>query len=433
MLLRGKQELEFSLDAMSHHRYDLIVRRARLDSGAILDLGITSGRVLASAAALPAEGTAEIDAAERLTLPGFVDPHLHLDKAFSREELAEPPETLTEAIRTSRQLKVQWSQHAIEERAARAVAMAIRAGTTAVRTHVDVDPVIGLRGFHALQRVRDRFQGQIQVQIVAFPQEGMDRDGRVKEMLCSALQEGADAIGGIPALEPNPREHIDRIFELAKLYDVDIDMHVDESDNPADLSIEYLAEKTLANGYQGRVVAGHCTSLAAVPVEVLHRVAAKVKAADISIITLPSTNLHLQGRSDRPPVRRGIVPVRELLEAGINVTFGSDNIRDAFTPFGNARMLETGLLLAHAAHMGTASGLRTIIQMATRNAARALRLPLHGFDKGSRADIVIWDAESPEDALVGLSVPLWVVVYGNPVAGVCFEGRLRPPGPSLLV
>ena len=421
MLLRGGQEPELFPDAMSHHRYDLIVRRARLDSGAILDIGITSGRVVASAAALPAEGTAEIDAAERLTLPGFVDPHLHLDKVFSRAELAQPPETLTEAIRASRQLKGEWSQDAIEERAARAVTMAIRAGTTAVRTHVDVDPIIGLQGFHALQRIRDRFQGQIQLQIVAFPQEGMDRDGRVKEMLRSALQEGADAIGGIPTLQPNPREHIDHIFELAKLYNADIDMHVDESDDPADLSIEYLAEKTLANGYQGRVVAGHCTSLAAVPVEVLHRVAAKVKAADISIVTLPSTNLHLQGRSDRPPVRRGLAPIRELMEAGINVTFGSDNIRDAFTPFGNARMLETGLLLAHAAHMGTASGLRTIIQMATRNAARALRLPLYGFDKGSRADLVIWDAESPEDALVGLSVPLWVVVNGNAVSGARFK------------
>lgn len=410
---------------MERPHYDLIIRSARLDSGAVLDLGIASGRLLSCTPRLSARGEREIDAAGRYTFPGFVDPHLHLDKALSRDEVAEPAETLGQAIQASRRLKEHWSEEAIEARATRAVRLALRGGTTALRTHADVDPIIGLRGFHALRRVRERFQGRVRIQIVAFPQEGLDPQGHVEGMLRQALQEGADAVGGIPALSPNPRGHIDRIFAIATDAAADIDMHIDESDDPSDLWIESLAEKTLAEGYQGRVVASHCTSLAAVPVAVLRRVAAKVKAADISIVTLPSTNLHLQGRADRPPVRRGIAPVRQLLAAGINVAFGSDNIRDAFTPFGNARMLETGLLLAHAGHLGTEEGLRTVISMATRNGARALRLRQYGLEVGSQATLVVLNSQSPVDALLGIAPPLWVLAHGEAVAGLCVEGHVR--------
>jgi cytosine deaminase len=151
---------------------------------------------------------------------------------------------------------------------------------------------------------------------------------------------------------------------------------------------------------------------------VLDRVLGKVKAAGISVVTLPSTNLHLQGREDAPPVRRGLAPVRRLLEAGVNVVYGSDNIRDPFTPFGNARMLELGLLLAHAAHLGTSAGLRAIVQMATHHGAAALRLPDYGLDVGHRADIVIVDADSPEEALVSVAPALHVIAGGVPVGGL---------------
>jgi cytosine deaminase len=396
--------------------YDLIVRNARLASGDALDLAVAGGRVVARAPGLRVTAAIEIDAEGRLVLPGFVDPHLHLDKALSRSELPEEQESLASAIAASRRVKAGWTEDAIEARAARAVEMALRAGTTVLRTHVDVDPVIGLRGFHALLRVRERFAGRARIQIVAFPQEGL-ADG-VEAMLDRALREGADVPGGIPARERDPRAHIDRIFALARAHDTDIDMHVDESDDPADLSLEYLAEKTVAEGYEGRVVAGHCTSLAALPRPVLDRVLGKVKAAGISVVTLPSTNLHLQGREDAPPVRRGLAPVRRLLEAGVNVVYGSDNIRDPFTPFGNARMLELGLLLAHAAHLGTSAGLRAIVQMATHHGAAALRLPDYGLDVGHRADIVIVDADSPEEALVSVAPALHVIVGGVPVGGL---------------
>lgn len=401
--------------------YDLLVRRARLASGMVIDLGVVEGRFVARDAPLRGPAGRELDAAGHLTLPAFVDPHLHLDKALSRSEVATAPETLVQAIQTSRQLKSLWTEEAIEARAARAVTMALRGGTTVLRTHVDVDPLIGLRGFHALRHLRARVEGRARIQIVAFPQEGLDPNGQVERLLRQALQEGADAVGGIPALAPNPREHIDRIFAIAKDHEVDIDMHVDESDDPSDLAIEYLAEKTLSEGYEGRVVAGHCTSLAAVPEAKLRQIAGKVHAAGISIVTLPSTNLHLQGRADLPPIRRGLTPVRELLSAGINVAYGSDNIRDAFTPFGNARMLETGLLLAHAAYMGTEVGLRTIVAMATRNGAQALRLPDYGLEIGNRADLVVVDAASPESAVVESANPIWVLVKGNVVAGPSCE------------
>jgi cytosine deaminase len=405
-------------EAVPHPRYEVVLRHARLASGAIVDLGIAAGRICARGPQLAASGSVELDAAGHLTLPGFVDPHLHLDKALSRGELREPPETLAEAITASRGLKAHWTEAAIEARATRAVTMALRAGTTALRTHVDVDLSLGLRGFHALCRIREQFSGQVRIQIVAFPQEGLDPAGKVEGLLRRALREGADAIGGLPALSPDPRVHIDRLFAIAKEHGADIDMHVDESDSPLDLSIEYLAERTQRDGYEGRVVAGHCTSLAAVDEDTLHRVLAAVGAAGISLVTLPSTNLYLQGRGDRPPVRRGLLPVRAAVAAGINVAYGSDNIRDAFTPFGNARMLETGLVLGHAAHMGSPAELRSIVRMATHNGARALRLPDYGLDEGCRADLVVLDAASPEDALVAVAPALWVVAGGKPVAGL---------------
>jgi cytosine deaminase len=406
---------------MSAPPCDLILRWALLESGAPAELGMSAGRILTRRAVLRVQGRQEIDAGGRLTIPGFVDPHLHLDKALSWGEIGEPVETLSQAIAVSRRLKASWTEEAIEERASRAVAMAVRAGTTALRTHVDVDGVIGLRGFRALRRVRERYQGTVRIQIVAFPQEGLDAEGHVEDMLRRALEEGADAVGGIPARAPDPRRHIDRLFRLATQHDADIDMHVDESDDPADLSLEYLAERTLAEGYEGRVVAGHCTSLAAVPLPVLHRVAAKVAAAGITIVTLPSTNLHLQGRCDPPPVRRGLAPVRALLAEGVNVAYGSDNIRDPFTPFGNARMLEVGLLLAHAAHLGTGRGLRTVLEMATGRAARALGLDGYGLDEGCLADLVVLEAATPEEAIVSAAPPRWVIARGHPVVGAARE------------
>ena len=403
-------------------RYDLVLRNARLESGETVDVAVSGGRIAARGPSLAARGADEIDADGRLLLPGMVDPHLHLDKALSREEVPEPPETLAAAIEASRRLKAGWSEEAIEARAARAADMALRAGTTALRTHVDVDPYVELRGFRALRRVRERFRDRLRIQIVAFPQEGLGRDGRVEAMLGRALEEGADAVGGIPAREPDPEAHIDRIFALAKAAGVDVDMHVDESDDPADLSIRDLARKTVALGYRGRVVAGHCTSLAAAPAALLDAVAAEVREAGISVVALPSTNLYLQGRSDSPPVRRGITRVRELLAAGVNVTYGSDNIRDPFCPFGNARMLESGLLLAHAAYMGSPHDLATVVRMATWHAARALRLPDYGLEEGCRADLVVLDADSVQDALVGQARPLWVVARGRPVVGGRADG-----------
>jgi cytosine deaminase len=293
-----------------------------------------------------------------------------------------------------------------------------------LRTHVDIDPIVGLRGFNALLRVRERLRDTGRLQIVAFPQEGLGDDGYVEGLLDQALRAGADAVGGIPAREADPKAHIDRIFALAKKHGAPIDMHVDESDDPRDLTLEYLAEKTLAEGYAGRVVAGHCTSLAVAAEDDVARIVEKVKRAGITIVTLPSTNLHLGGRRDRGPVGRGLTPVRRLLAAGVNVVCGSDNIRDPFTPFGNARMLENGLLLAHAAHMGTGPELATIFEMATVRAASALGITGYGLDEGARADLVILDAESAADAVVSVAPPLWVIAGGK-MLGSQYSSRLR--------
>jgi cytosine deaminase len=258
------------------------------------------------------------------------------------------------------------------------------------------------------------------LQIVAFPQEGIIRDPGTEELMRKAMELGADLVGGMPHHERSHEEakhHIDIAFDIAREFDADIDMHVDETDDPNSKSLEYLAEKTIAESYQGRVTAGHTCALAAYPDDYAREVIRKVKLAEINMITNPATNLVIQGRGDRQPIRRGITRVKELLAAGVNVTFGQDCVDDAFYPFGRADMLEVALITAHAAQLTTPAEIETVFKMMTTNAARTLGvLDDYGIAVGKRADIVILNAESPKDAIRRQVERRYVIKDGRAIA-----------------
>lgn len=379
-----------------------------------------SGKQIMSVEAHDPHVTGGQDLGGGLIVRPFVDTHLHLDKAYLAAASPNRSGTLEEAIRLGRECKQRLTVHDAYRRIVRAATEALANGTTHLRTHVDVDPIVGLKGVEAALEARATLGGRPVMQIVAFPQEGLE--GGVVDLLRESLALGCDAVGGIPARDDDPVAHIRQMFDLAASFDVPVDMHIDESDDPRDLTLDTLADETLRRDWGGRVTAGHCCSLGAQSPATRTQVIRKVAEAGVHVVTLPSTNLYLQGRNDESRPRRGLAPVSELLAAGVNVAYASDNIQDPFNPFGNASMVQTGLLLAHAAHLGGSEELTDVFGMGTRRPAALFvgatptHMAAYTVAPDAPADLLVFDAVSPADVIVRQRAPSLVIVGGEVVA-----------------
>jgi cytosine deaminase len=408
---------------------DLLIRNANIvGQGGLKDIAIDAGRI-SKIGKITKHARKTIDAGGMLLSPAFIDPHIHLDKVLIAEDLRPNVSgTLMEAIELIWERKRRYTVADIKRRAGEVISMAAVNGTTRMRTHVDVDTTGGLMPLKGLLTTRKEFKELMDVQIVAFPQEGIIRDPGSEELMRKAMELGADLVGGMPHHERSHEEakqHIDIAFDIAREFDADIDMHVDETDDPNSRSLEYLAEKTIVEGYQGRVTADHTCALAAYQDDYARDVIRKVKLAKINMITNPVTNLVIQGRGDRQPIRRGITRVKELLAAGVNVTFGQDCVDDAFYPFGRADMLEVALITAHAAQLTTPAEIGTLFEMMTTNAARTLGvLDDYGIAIGKRADLIIMDAESPKDAIRMQVSRRYVIKNGRVIAESTLKRKL---------
>jgi len=396
-----------------------LFRNAMLENAASpVDISIHAGRIAEIGPGLAAEGSQIVDAGGLLASPLFIDPHHHLDCAF----LSEPPNqsgTLEEAIQTNARLKVSRSDEDINEKACRALQMALQNGTGWVRSHTDIDPVSKLKLLYPISEAKEKFRGLVDVQIVAFPQLGLVADPQSVQLMRAAMREGADVVGGMPHAEASPEDavrHIEIAFQIATEFNADIDMHVDETDDPSSRTLEMLAEATIRYSYQGRVTAGHCCALAAYPDEYARRVIEKTAEAQINIITNPLVNLYLQGRHDRQPVRRGITRVRELLGAGVNVACGSDDISNLFFPFGRMDMLEVAMVTSIAAHLTRPDEIQTAFDMPRWRAAQALNLKGYGIFAGAPANIVFLAAENAREALRLQPLKRLVIRNGNLVS-----------------
>ncbi len=409
----------------------LIVRNALVwGAEAPQDLAISDGRYVA----LDQAGSSahqEIDAAGRLCIAGFVEPHIHLDKVLLAESVpVNRSGSLDEAIEILGARKATYDAGEIAERAGRIVASAIANGVTRMRTHIDVDSVCGLIPLEALLAVRERYAAVIDLQIVGFPQLGIVGDPGTEALLREAMARGADVVGGMPFNEASPadsREHIRLAFDIARDHDADVDMHIDETDDPAARTLEMLCEATIENGWQGRVTAGHTCALAAYDDAYADQVIDLVAAAQIHMITNPATNLMLQGRDDPHPKRRGITRVKELLAAGVNVAFGQDNLGDMFYPFGRDDPLELAWLAAHAAHMSQPDEIEAVFAMATTGGARVLGLSDYGTAPGCAGDLVILDARSAAEAITAKANRAYVIKRGRVVAETATRTTLHLP------
>jgi cytosine deaminase len=400
---------------------DLILRRARIeDHDGLFDVGIAGGRIAEVAPSIAAEAETELEADGRLVSPAFVEPHIHLDKVGVLPFL--PPNrsgTLAEAISLLHQTKRASSAEEVAERAGRVIRQAVIAGTTTIRSHVDIDTIGGLTPLEGVVRARAEHADLCDIQIVAFPQEGIERDPGTDELMRQAMRQGADVVGGMPHWEADhdaARRHIEFCLDLAVEHDAPVDMHVDETDDPAWRSLEILADVAESRGWGGRTNAGHCCAMAAWEDDYAAKVVRRLAEVDVSIVTNPCTNLLLQGREDSEPRRRGIPRVKELLAGGVRMGVGQDCVQDAFYPFGSADQLQVALILAHAAQLSEPDEIKQALRMPRAGAAGIVGLTDYGIHAGGRGDLVVLDAETPEDALRLVAPRRWVVRGGRVVA-----------------
>lgn len=382
---------------------DLIIRNARLRTGELMDIGITDGKFSQIASNISSKGTEEIDATGLLVTTPFIEPHIHLDKVNILDVVRPNVSgTLTEAIEIIWDKKKNYTVEDVVERSMKVIQKAIQNGTLHMRTHVDVDTIGGLRPLEGILALKEQVKHLIDLQIVAFPQEGIVKNHGCAELLWKAMDMGADVIGGMPANETSPTDshyHVDLIFKIAKAFNVDVDMHVDETDDPFYRTLEMVADATIKNHWQGRVTAGHTCALSAYDDHYANYVMDKVKDAGIFMITNPVTNLMLQGRNDKQPIRRGITRVKELLSRDIIMSFGQDCVRDTFYPFGSADMLQVALITAHAAQMSLPHEREKLFDMITSDASRILKLDDYGLVVGNSANLVIIDAKNIDEAI----------------------------------
>jgi cytosine deaminase len=393
--------------------FDLLLQDCRLPDGTAADLGCRNGRIAAIGAlsGRPAERTLRCEG--RAVTPGLVESHIHLDKALLSERAPSLEGTLAEAIRVTGAAKREFTVEDIRARARAVLDLAVRHGTTTMRSHVEVDPIVGLKGVEALLPLKAEYAPALDLQLCAFAQEGILQAPGTEDLLAEALAGGVDLVGGCPYNDTDPEAHIDAVFSLASRFGTDADFHVDFFDEPQHLHVRAIAERTRRYAWQGRVAVGHCTELGALAPADLAPILSALVESGIGVIVLPATDLYLMGRRDERNVRRGLAPVRRLLAAGVPVAAATNNVRNAFTPVGNASLPLMGFLLAVAAHMGTAQDLGNALAMLTRHPARILRVPDYGLAVGCRADLVVWEAERPADIVAALASPRLVVKAGR--------------------
>jgi cytosine/creatinine deaminase len=401
--------------------FDLVMRNCRLESrNGLADIAISSGLIARVCDRVGGECLAELDVEGRLVSSAFVQPHIHLDKVGTLPLLGRNRTgTLAEAIDILHVTKRSASPDEVAARAAVVIRQAIASGTTRIRSHVDVDTIgalVPLRG--VLQAARE-YADLCEIQTVIFPQEGIIRDPGTAELMDAAMREGGDLVGGMPHWESDEqaaREHIDICMRLAQRYDADVDMHIDETDDPGSRTLAMLIDATVGHGWQGRVTAGHCCAMAAWEDEYAAQVLVDAAAAGLRFVTNPATNLLLQGRLDSEPRRRGLPRIKQMLAAGLPVASGQDCVHDGFYPFGTADQLQVALIFCHAAQLSVPSEIDAALSAIRHTAARIVGVRGYGLEPGCTADLVVLDSDNMHEALRLQAARSWVIRRGSVVA-----------------
>ena len=399
---------------------DLIVRHATLPDGRRdIDIGVRDGRIAALQPGLDATGTVELDATGRLVSPPFVDAHFHMDSTLT---LGMPrlndSGTLLEGIAVWGELKPLLTREAIVERALRYCDLAVAQGLLAIRSHVDTsDP--SLLAVDALLDVRERVKPYLDLQLVAFPQDGYLRQLTGPANLARALDKGVEIVGGIPHFERTMADGAESVRQLCRIAadrGLAVDMHCDESDDPMSRHIETLAIETMRLGLQGKVVGSHLTSMHSMDNYYVSKLIPLIAEAGVHVVANPLINITLQGRHDGYPKRRGMTRVPELMAAGVTVALGHDCVMDPWYAMGSADMLEVAHMAVHVAQMTSPAGLAAAFDAVTVNAAKAIGLENYGLEIGCNADFIVLQAGDPAEAIRLKANRLAVVRRGRVIA-----------------
>ncbi len=363
-----------------------------------------------------------IDADGGLVTQSYVDPHFHLDKVLSREYFgAVSPE---DAFAYAREVKKNFVVENVFTRACRALELAVAQGIGRMRTHVDVDFATKLISLEGILQARQRFQNLIDVEIVAFPQEGIVTDPQAPMLLREALSMGADLLGGLPEFERSindQKKHINVIFDLAEEHDVAVDMHCDYMDQPELKTLEMIADIAVAREFQQKITASHCNALATYPDDEAERVIEKIARLEFDVTVLPVANLQMLGGAGRTPVCRGSSRIKELLDAGVNVAAGADNMFDIWFRFNRMDPIEVGYITCLSGAMRTNDEVREAFNMVTTRGAKIMGVWDQGVQVGAPADLVIHQAANLPDVFRNLPGRRLHIKAGTIVGGV--EGQ----------
>ena len=394
---------------------DLIVRGAQLAghaAGQLVDIGVSGGKIVAIEPALSAD--AEIfDAAGRLTCGGLIETHIHLDKSRLLDLCPAEPGRQISPVRYVAPFKPRITEADVRRRAEQTLRECLIHGTTRIRTHVEVDPGIGLRGFDGVASLAKDYQWAVDMQLCVFPQEGLTNYPGTDELLVEALKRGAQVIGAAPRYDTDHGGQLRRVFELAREFDVDIDMHLDFGDTPDDLDVLLVCELTEQYGLGGRVTAGHMTKLSVMPPADMAQVARRLASAGVNVTVLPATDLYLMGRDQDHGVRRGVTDANVLVEHGVNCSLSSNNVLNPATPYGDCSLIRMANLQANLLQVSQPDQLRECFSMLTERSARILNLRDYGIEVGNPADVVVIDSPSPERAVAEIRHPVAVFKRGR--------------------
>lgn len=391
---------------------DLVVTDARLPGRASpVSIGIRAGRVAEIAPVIVCDAPS-LPAGGRLAIAGFVDSHVHLDKACLLGRCGHDHGDLKAAIAAVSALKRDFTEDDVYARGARCLDRAIGFGTTHMRAHVEVDPRAGLRSFEALRRLKRDYAWAIELQLCAFPQEGLTNDPGCDPLLVEALDGGADLLGGCPYTDANPEAQLDRLFDLARAYDVDLDLHLDFDLDPSWGHMEDVCRRAEAYGRGGRVTIGHATKLSAMTPNAFERAARRLSDAGVAVTALPATDLYLNGR-DRPfDTPRGVTRVHELERRGVLCSVATNNVMNPFTPFGDLSLMRMANLYANVAQVGP-DGFAACLDLVTTGPARLMNLADYGIAVGRQADVVVLDAPDAETAIAEIALPVFGLKRGR--------------------
>jgi cytosine/creatinine deaminase len=394
---------------------DLIVRHVRLANNPAaepVDVGIAGGDIVAIEKGLAAEAET-YDAGGRLACGGLIETHIHLDK--SRIIDRTPPETWRKIspMKQVTALKSGFTVEDVRARAERTLTDCILHGATRMRTQVEVDPAIALRGFEGVQSLIADYRWAIDIEICVFPQDGLTNYPGTDELLVEALKRGARVIGGAPRYDTDHAGQIRRIFELAREFEVDIDIHLDVGDTPDSMDIHLVCELTEQYRRGGRVAVGHMAKLSTMPPSEVAALARRLADTGVAVTVLPLTDLFVMGRDQDHNIRRGVADANFLVEHGVNCSLSTNNVLNPVTPYGDCSLIRMANLHANVLQIAQPAQLRKIFAMLTESSARLLNLTDYGIAVGNPADIVIIDAGSPEQAVAEIRQPLAVFKRGR--------------------